>query len=42
VHHADGKSEKVEILKEDTPENTVDHEGSEYEVEVEEEVEDEE
>jgi hypothetical protein len=39
VRHVDGKSEKIDIVKEDTPENTVDHEGSEYEEEVEEEVE---
>jgi hypothetical protein len=39
VAHADGKTEEIEIAKEDTKENSKNLEGSKYEVEVEEEVE---
>jgi hypothetical protein len=40
VKHSDGKTEKIEVAKEDTAENSAELEGSEYEVEevVEEEV----
>jgi len=40
VKHSDEKTERIEVAKEDTPENTEELEGSEYEVEeeVEEEV----
>ncbi len=39
VEHTDGKTEEIEITKDDTKENSQDLEGSNYEVEVEEEVE---
>ena len=38
VVHADGKRETVEIVREDTDENARELEGSTYEVEIEEEV----
>ncbi len=33
VQHTDGKTEEIEVVKEDTEENTEDFEGSEYEEE---------
>lgn len=36
VEHTNGKTEEIEIVKEDTKENSKDLEGSKYEVEVEE------
>lgn len=35
VEHTDGKTETVEIVKRDTPENTKNHDGSRYETEEE-------
>ncbi len=35
VEHSDGTIQEIEVEKDDTPENTEDLEGSEYEVEVE-------
>ncbi len=41
VERADGTTESIEVVKEDTADNTKELEGSEYEVEIEEEVVDE-
>jgi hypothetical protein len=38
VEHSDGTTQKLDVKKEDTKENKKDLEGSEYEVEIEEEV----
>ncbi len=38
VEHADGTAESIDVAKEDTAENTNELEGSEYEVEIEEDV----
>lgn len=35
VEHVDGKTETIEVVKQDTPENTKSHEGSKYETEEE-------
>lgn len=39
VEHSDGSTQEIDVAREDTEENSEDLEGSEYEVEVEEEVE---
>lgn len=39
VEHIDGSTQEIEIMKEDTEENTKNQEGSKYEVEVDQEVE---
>lgn len=41
VEYSDGRKESIEVVREDTEENAKELEGSEYEVEVEEEVEEE-